>query len=52
MRFQGSIKVNRVTDHRISLTIRRLDTILEGGLDDFVDALAADEQAHRLADGT
>lgn len=45
-------KDNRVTDHRISLTIRRLETILEGGLDAFVDALAADEQAHRLADGT
>jgi len=44
-------KDNRVTDHRIGLTIRRLDTILEGALDDFVDALAADEQALRLAGG-
>ena len=44
-------KDNRVTDHRISLTIRRLDTILEGSLDEFVVALAADEQAHRLAEG-
>ncbi len=45
-------KDNRVTDHRIRLTIRRLDTILEGALDDFVDALAADEEAHRLAEGS
>jgi peptide chain release factor 1 len=44
-------KDNRVTDHRIGLTIRRLDAVLEGALDEFVDALAADEQAQRLADG-
>jgi peptide chain release factor 1 len=44
-------KDNRVTDHRISLTIRRLDQILEGDLDGFVDALTADEQAHLLAEG-
>ena len=44
-------KGNRVTDHRIGLTIRRLDQILEGDLDGFVDALTADEQAQRLAKG-
>ena len=44
-------KENRVTDHRIGLTIRRLDQVLEGALDEFVDALAADEQARRLAEG-
>jgi peptide chain release factor 1 len=44
-------KDNRVTDHRIRLTIRRLDQILEGDLDGFVDALTADEQAHLLAEG-
>ena len=44
-------KDNRVTDHRIGLTIKRLDSVLEGDLDDFVDALAAAEQAERLADG-
>lgn len=43
-------KDNRVTDHRISLTIRRLDQILEGSLDEFVVALAADEQATKLAE--
>lgn len=44
-------KDNRVTDHRIGLTIRRLDYVLQGELDEFVDALAADEQARGLADG-
>jgi peptide chain release factor 1 len=44
-------KENRVTDHRIGLTIKRLDQVLEGDLDQFVDALAADEQALRLAGG-
>src|SRR5699024_7356135 len=33
---------NRVTDHRISLTIQKLDQILEGKLDEFVDALLLD----------
>ena len=43
-------KDNRVTDHRIGLTIKRLDAVLEGDLDDFVDGLAAAEQAERLAE--
>ena len=44
-------KENRVTDHRIGLTVKRLPQILEGGLDEFVDALLEDEQARRLAEG-
>jgi len=44
-------KENRVTDHRIGLTLKRLDSVLEGDLDAFVDALTADEQAERLASG-
>ncbi len=44
-------KDNRVTDHRIGLTIKRLDYVLEGDLDEFVDALAAADQAERLAEG-
>jgi peptide chain release factor 1 len=44
-------KDNRVTDHRIGLTLRRLDQVLEGDLDEFVDALTANEQAQRLAEG-
>ncbi|MDX1469190.1 MAG: peptide chain release factor 1 [Acidimicrobiia bacterium] len=44
-------KDNRVTDHRIGLTIKRLDQVLEGALDEFIEALAADEQATKLAEG-
>jgi peptide chain release factor 1 len=44
-------KDNRVTDHRIGLTIKRLTETLDGDLDAFVDALAADEAARRLAEG-
>lgn len=44
-------KDNRVTDHRIGLTLRRLDHVLEGDLDEIVDALTEDEQARRLAEG-
>lgn len=39
---------NRVTDHRIGLTIQKLDQILEGKLDEFVDALQVEEQAKKL----
>ena len=46
-----NFKENRVTDHRIGLTIRRLPQVLEGDLDDFIDALAAEELATRLAEG-
>jgi peptide chain release factor 1 len=42
-------KENRVTDHRIGLTIRRLDQVLEGALDEFVDALLAEELAGKIA---
>jgi peptide chain release factor 1 len=38
----------RVTDHRIGLTLHRLPDILEGDLDELIDALAAAEQAERL----
>jgi peptide chain release factor 1 len=38
----------RVTDHRIGLTLHRLPAILEGDLDDLIDALAAAERAERL----
>ena len=41
---------NRVTDHRIGLTIKRLPEILEGDLDEFVDALTQEDEARRLAE--
>ncbi len=47
-----NFKENRVTDHRIGLTIRRLDQVLEGDLDPFVAALAAHDQAEKLAAST
>ncbi|MCE7939516.1 peptide chain release factor 1 [bacterium] len=40
---------SRVTDHRIGLTSYRLDDILGGGLDEFIDALSAADRATRLA---
>ena len=39
---------NRVTDHRIGLTLHRLPEILEGEIDELIEALAAAEQAERL----
>jgi peptide chain release factor 1 len=39
-----NFKENRVTDHRIGLTLHRLDKILEGDLDEIVDALVRDER--------
>src|SRR5919108_112243 len=39
---------NRGSDHRIGLTLHRLPEVLEGDLDDLIDALAAAEQAERL----
>jgi peptide chain release factor 1 len=41
-------KENRVTDHRIGLTLYSLDRVLAGDLDDVVDALAADERQRQL----
>jgi peptide chain release factor 1 len=39
----------RVTDHRINLTLYKLDEILEGGLDQVIDPLINEYQADRLA---
>ena len=39
---------NRVTDHRIHLTQHKLDRVLEGELDDFTEALAAEERRRAL----
>ena len=40
----------RMTDHRINLTLYRLDAIITGDLDEVIDALIADHQATRLAE--
>ncbi len=39
---------NRVTDHRINLTLYRLESVLEGDLDEIVEALASEERARML----
>lgn len=38
----------RVTDHRIGLTLHRLDAVLDGDLDEIIDALVTADQAERL----
>ncbi|MEO9514830.1 MAG: peptide chain release factor 1 [Paracoccaceae bacterium] len=40
----------RMTDHRIGLTLYRLDSIMGGDLDEIIDALTADDQACKLAE--
>jgi peptide chain release factor 1 len=40
---------NRVTDHRIKLTLHRLDRVLEGELDELTEALQAEERRRALA---
>ena len=39
---------NRVTDHRIGLTLQKLDQIIEGKLDEILDALILEDQSSRL----
>ncbi len=39
----------RVSDHRINLTLYKIDRVLQGDLDEFVDKLTAEDQAARLA---
>lgn len=39
---------NRVTDHRVGLTLHRLDAVLEGDLDEIIHVLITTDQAERL----
>jgi len=39
----------RVTDHRINLTLHKIDRVMQGEMDDIIDALIAEDQAARLA---
>jgi peptide chain release factor 1 len=43
---------NRVTDHRIGLTLHRLETVIEGDLDEIIDALVTHNQAEALKNQT
>lgn len=42
----------RVTDHRIGLTLYKIDDIMDGDIDDIIDALATTDQSERLGSGT
>ena len=39
---------DRITDHRVSLTAHNLEAVLDGDIDQFVEALIAREQAHGI----
>ena len=41
----------RVTDHRIGLTLYKIDAIMDGALDELIDALVTADQAERLKQG-
>jgi peptide chain release factor 1 len=45
-----NFKDNRVTDHRVNLTLYKLERVLAGELDEVSDALVHDEQARRLSE--
>ena len=40
----------RMTDHRINLTLYRLEAVMQGDLDEIIDALTADAQARQLSE--
>jgi peptide chain release factor 1 len=44
-----NVPQGRVTDHRIGLTLHRIERVMQGEFDEIVDALAAEEQAALLA---
>jgi peptide chain release factor 1 len=43
---------NRVTDHRVKVTVHQMQNVMDGDIDEFVDALLAAERADQLAGGT
>ena len=45
-----NFKENRVTEHRVGLTLYKLDRVLAGELDEITDALLADERARQLGE--
>jgi peptide chain release factor 1 len=46
-----NFKENRVTDHRIGLTVHQLDLVMEGQLDEFIEALRTHYQTEKLNTG-
>jgi len=48
-----NFKENRVTDHRVKMTLHKLDRVLDGEIDELVNALLEDERQRQLgSDGT
>jgi peptide chain release factor 1 len=43
---------SRVTDHRVNVTSYNLPVVMDGQIDDFIDALITDDQAAKLSAGT
>jgi len=43
-----NFKENRVSDHRIGLTVHQLDLVMEGGLDEFIEGLTTHYQTEKL----
>jgi len=41
----------RVTDHRIGLTLYQIDAVMDGDLDEIIDALVTHAQAEKLQNG-
>ena len=41
----------RVTDHRIGLTLYKIESIMDGSLDELIDALVTADQAEKLKNG-
>ena len=41
---------SRITDHRINLTLYKLDSFLDGDLDEVIDALITEDQAEKMKD--
>ena len=48
MLFRSNYPQGRVTDHRIGLTLYKLDAILNGDLNELIDALITFDQAEKL----
>ena len=40
-----------MTDHRIGLTLYKIDTVMNGALDELIDALVTADQAEKLKNG-
>ena len=38
----------RVTDHRVNLTLYKIDAVMDGAIDEIIDALATADQAEKL----